>query len=320
MPRPSSEVSHSSGEGTDDDDGTGNLDAWPQQAQELGDAPAQILALHDHVHHAVLHQELGALEALGQLLADGLLDHPRSGEPDQGLGLGDDHVAQHGEAGGHAAGGGVEQHRDVGQRGRLAAPQRRRGLGHLHQREDALLHARPAGRGQQDAGAAVLQRPLEHAGDLLAHHRAHAAAHEAELEDAEGHRQALDASHAGAQRIVEAGRLLRRLQAVLVLLGVLEAQGVDGLQLLVGLHEAVLVEQEVDPAVGAERVVVAAARADPGVALDLLVVEDLGAALALAPHPLGDGALLVGIDVGTLANPPGHGARAPVLPVLQRSP
>ena len=59
---------------------------------------AQLLALDDHVEHAVLEQELGALEALGQRLADGLLDHARSREADERARLGEDDVAQHGEA------------------------------------------------------------------------------------------------------------------------------------------------------------------------------------------------------------------------------
>ena len=43
-------------------------------------------------------QIFGALEAFGQLLADGLFDHPRAGEADQRPGLGDVDVAEHGEA------------------------------------------------------------------------------------------------------------------------------------------------------------------------------------------------------------------------------
>ena len=66
-------------------------------------------AVHHGVQHAVLQQEFAALEALGQLLADGLLDHARAGESDQRAGFGDIQVAQHGERSGHAAGGGIGQ-------------------------------------------------------------------------------------------------------------------------------------------------------------------------------------------------------------------
>src|SRR3954469_1512805 len=48
-----------------------------------GDLGAQVLPLDHPVDEARREQELGALEALGQLLADGLLDHPRPGEADQ---------------------------------------------------------------------------------------------------------------------------------------------------------------------------------------------------------------------------------------------
>ncbi len=60
----------------------------------------------------MLQQELAGLESLGQLDADRGLDRPRPGEADQGLRFGKDEVAQRGETGGHAAHGGVGQHRD----------------------------------------------------------------------------------------------------------------------------------------------------------------------------------------------------------------
>ena len=49
------------------------------------------------VHKAVLQEELGLLEALGQLLADGLLDDPGPGKADGGPGLRHDDVPVHGE-------------------------------------------------------------------------------------------------------------------------------------------------------------------------------------------------------------------------------
>src|SRR3954466_13205446 len=62
------------------------------------DARSKLPAVDDHVDGSGLQQELGALEALGQLLADGVLDHARPGESDQRLGLGDHHVADEREA------------------------------------------------------------------------------------------------------------------------------------------------------------------------------------------------------------------------------
>ena len=57
---------------------------------------AQLVAMDDHVDHAVLEQIFGALEAFRQLLADRLGDDARAGETDLRAGLGDLDVAQHG--------------------------------------------------------------------------------------------------------------------------------------------------------------------------------------------------------------------------------
>jgi hypothetical protein len=57
-----------------------------------------------------------ALEALGQLLTDGLLDDAWTGKPDERMWLGDVEVAEHREAGGDAARGRVGEHGDVGRR------------------------------------------------------------------------------------------------------------------------------------------------------------------------------------------------------------
>ena len=67
--------------------------------------PRRLVAMHHHVDHAVLVEIFGALEAIGKLLADGLLDHAGTGKADQRAGLGDVDVAEHGVGGGHAAGG-----------------------------------------------------------------------------------------------------------------------------------------------------------------------------------------------------------------------
>ena len=70
----------------------------------------------------------------GQLLADGLLDHPLAGKADQRAGLGDLDVAEHRVGRGDAAGGRVGQDDDVGQAGLLELGQRDGRARHLHQR------------------------------------------------------------------------------------------------------------------------------------------------------------------------------------------
>src|SRR5215472_7444366 len=70
----------------------GSGDGVGRQAQQHRDLPrdrrAQLAAIDDHVDRARLEQELGALEAFGQLLADGVLDHARPSKADQRLRLG----------------------------------------------------------------------------------------------------------------------------------------------------------------------------------------------------------------------------------------
>ena len=51
------------------------------------DLDLQVLAVHDPVDEAALEQELRALEALGQFLADGLLDDTRTGQRSRGFSL-----------------------------------------------------------------------------------------------------------------------------------------------------------------------------------------------------------------------------------------
>src|SRR5690606_27439551 len=62
--------------------------------QEVADLVAHPAAIDDHVDGSVVQQEFAALEPVGQLLADRLLDDPGAGETDQRLRLRDVHVAK----------------------------------------------------------------------------------------------------------------------------------------------------------------------------------------------------------------------------------
>ena len=74
------------------------------EALELG---AHFGAGDDGVDLALVEEELGPLEALGEFLLEGGGDHARAGEADQGAGFGQGDVADAGEGGRHAARGGV---------------------------------------------------------------------------------------------------------------------------------------------------------------------------------------------------------------------
>jgi len=100
--------------------------------------------MHHHVDHAMVVEILGALEAVGKLLANGLLDDTRASEANQRAGFGDVNVAEHGVRSGDATGRWVSEHHDVRESRLAQLLHSDRGARHLHQRENALLHARAA--------------------------------------------------------------------------------------------------------------------------------------------------------------------------------
>ncbi len=53
------------------------------ELQQMEQGGAQRVPWNDGIQEAVLQQIFGALEALGELFADGLLNHPRAGKADQ---------------------------------------------------------------------------------------------------------------------------------------------------------------------------------------------------------------------------------------------
>ena len=59
-------------------------------------------------------------------------------------------------------------------------------LGHLHQAEHAFLHAGAAAGTNHKHRQTLLGGGFDQPGELLAHHRAHAAPHKAEVHDADG--------------------------------------------------------------------------------------------------------------------------------------
>ena len=83
----------------------------------------QFFAGDDGVEETVVEQKFGALKTFGEFLADGLLDDAGAGETDERAGFGDVEIAEHGETGGDAAGGGVgEQPKCRGALRRRVAP------------------------------------------------------------------------------------------------------------------------------------------------------------------------------------------------------
>ena len=80
----------------------------------------------------------------GSFLPDGLLDDARAGKADERTLFGDDDVRLEGKRRRHAARSRVGEHRNIQQARLVVLGDGRTRLGHLHEGNDALLHARAA--------------------------------------------------------------------------------------------------------------------------------------------------------------------------------
>src|SRR6185503_9535586 len=258
-----------------------------EESEQPGDRLLELGPVHDAVDHALLEEELGPLESLRELLVDRLLDDARSREPDERLRLGEYHVPHRREAGRDAAGRRVRHDRDVGN-ARVREPgQERVRLGHLHEREDSLEHARPAGGGEDDERSPRLDRKEDGARDALSRGRGEASPEKREVHDREHAGVLFDPPLAADDGFGEAGLLARALQPVAVALRVLELERIGGDDLGEALDERPLIDQDRDVGARGDAEVTGALAAGPEIALELLVIQDLAAILALRPQPVG---------------------------------
>ena len=66
-----------------------------QQPQNAAQSFGQLVAVNDHIDHAMLQQILGALETFRQFFLDCILNDTRARKTDKRAGLGDLNIAQH---------------------------------------------------------------------------------------------------------------------------------------------------------------------------------------------------------------------------------
>ena len=130
------------------------------------------------------------------------------------------------------------------------------------------------------------------AGDLFAHHGAHAAADEFRLHHADLDGVAGQAANGGDERIGQVSGCLHGKQTLAVGLGVDKAQRVGGTEAGVELLVLAIVQQHLQAGEGVNSGVPAALGADVPIGLEVLFPHDLAAALALLPQTLGAHAAL----------------------------
>src|SRR5262249_53766296 len=161
------------------------------------------------------------------------------------------------------------------------ALERRRGLRHLHQREDSLLHSRAARRRHDQERKPLRHAELDEPRQLLADHGGHAPAEEIELERRDGHGKPADATEPRDDRLLQPRLAAGSLQAVRILLRVLEFQRISRAKSGLSLLERALIGQGRDALAGADPEWVVALGTDAARTISLGAVDDLLAGFAL---------------------------------------
>ncbi len=242
--------------------------------ESRGEVELHLFAGDDGVEEAVFEEEFAALEAFGELLADGLLDDARASEADECSGFGDVEVAEHGEAGGDAAGGGVGHDGDIGDAGVVEAGEAGGNFCQLHEGGDAFHHAGSTRSRNDYEGIPCRKRAVYCAGYGFTDDCSHTAADEGVLHDGEDYGVGADVADGVDDGVIEAGLLLGFEEALFIGLEVSEVEGVGGAELEVDQFVARF-EEVVDAGAGVDAVVVTAFGADLLVGLDLGLEDDL---------------------------------------------
>ena len=228
---------------------------------------AQLASIKNHVDGARLQQKFSALKSFRQGFTDRVFNHTRTGETDQGFGLGNHHITQESKAGRHTTHGGVRQHADVRHFGFGQSRQRCIGFGHLHQTQQTFLHACAAGGREADEGSFLLNGHFHATNKTLTHHRAHGAAHEVKFKAGGHHGDAVQRTTHHDQGIGFAGVLQRFLEAIGVFFAVFETQRVNRQHFLTNFEPPFGVEKSIQTSTCTNTVVVAAFRANIDVLL-----------------------------------------------------
>ena len=207
----------------------------------------------------MVFQILTALEALGQLRIDGLLDDPGARKAHQRARLRQGNVAEGCEACGDAAGGGMRQEADIETAVLRKTLHRCGGLRHLHQAVNALLHPGAAAGGKDDQRQLMGIGIFHGAGHLLAHGPGHRAHEKAAVQYHNHHLGAVDSAATGNHGLPKTGFLLLRLDLLLI---ARELQRILTDQILVHLLKAALVQDQAQAIIGPDGAVAAADGAD----------------------------------------------------------
>ena len=245
---------------------------------------AQLRALHNRVDEPVLQAEFSRLEAFGQGLFDSVLNHATTGETDKRMRFGYDYIALHGKRCRHTTRSRIADDTEVRQAGSSMPFYRSADLGHLHQGNQALLHAGAARTGEDNERQSHLCGALHGAGDLLAHHIPHGAHHERGLHHGKRHGDAVQfrqaAAHALGAAALHTGSFDHLVEAG-------EVQRVALFHIGIPFRKALRIEDQTDTLFGSQAVQAAAFGAHAAIGSDIAHVAGNAAFGALAPQGIG---------------------------------
>lgn len=172
-------------------------------------------------------RSLRAAEVGGQRLSGRLRDHTRSGEAKKRARFCDADVGETGETRQYATRTGVDQHGDVRTPGLIQEVDCTGGLRHLHQTENALLHACAARATDGHQWQTVPRRHAGPAPEALTNYAAHASAHEPKVHDSEHAAHTFYARRSRNKSLRKASLRLRGTQALRIRLDIDEVQWIE---------------------------------------------------------------------------------------------
>ena len=230
----------------------------------------------------MLQKELGTLESLRQFLPDGLLDNPGTCESDQRLRLCQYHVAQHGETGRHASGRRIRQYADIEKPCVAMTLEGSRSLRHLHQGRYPLLHPGAPGAREDNHRKFFFGGSFYRAGNLLAHHFAHAGHEKTSVADAKGNFGSMNTCFSCNDSLVKTRLFLKYFQFLFVSFVI---QRIPGGKSLIPLFERVFIRYHLYAAVCVDTEISSAFWTDIIVLFHILCKNGTAALIAFAQKP-----------------------------------
>ena len=182
----------------------------------------------------------------------------------------------------------MREHADIGQTLLRMVGESGGGLGHLHEAENAFIHARAATAGNDDDRQSLFRRAFDEPCQFFAHDRAHRTAEKTEIHHAQRGPVFADFAQAGDDRVLQRGSFLMRFQLGSVGGHAGETERVRARHFGVHFLERAGFHQRVDPFARADGEMVAALRADLQVFVQFLVENHCAALGTLRPEPLGN--------------------------------